>query len=119
MLAASSAASPEPARPGRTSEVSFAPSVDAAALALDAHLRAGRLGPATPMARPAPPRQRRPPWQAELRRASHSDVDALLASFRPSNPQEDATTMRRDLKKLVGVDATQLPPQVVTRTGST
>lgn len=109
-------APPEPPPPPPPPQIQFAPSVDAAAMALDAHLRSGRLGPAAPMSRPILPRSRRPPWQAELRRATRSDADSLLASFSPSNPTEDATTMRRDLKKLVGVDATQLPPRV--RTGS-
>ncbi len=85
--------------------------VDLAARSLEDALRQGRIvaGP------PAPARRSTaggPSWQAELASASPSDVDVLLASFRPSDATSDSTTMRRDLKKLVGIDATQLPPRV-------
>jgi hypothetical protein len=95
---------------------------DEAARSLEAALLAGRLAP--PTARPRPPvgRPTRAAWQADLGRASTSDVDSLLASFRPSDTVEGGEPtdgqhrgMRRDLKKLVGIDATQLPPRVALR----
>lgn len=88
--------------------------IDAAAKSLAESLLHGRLVAAQPAAirRLAP---RRPAWQAQLADASQSDVDTLLASFgpsdRPADRASDATAMRRDLKKLVGIDATQLPPR--------
>jgi hypothetical protein len=89
--------------------------LDAAARSLEEAVLHGRLVAAQPVAirRLAP---RRPAWQAQLASASQSDVDTLLASFgpsdRPSDRPSDATAMRRDLKRLVGIDATQLPPRV-------
>jgi hypothetical protein len=95
--------------------VALAPRVDEAARALEAALESGRLATPRPRKAEAPLRMRRLPWQADLGRSRKSDVSELLARFGASDPQRDATAMRRDIKRTIGIDATQLPPRVATR----
>jgi len=89
--------------------------LDAATRALETALQEGRLATPRPRKAEPPARLRRLPWQADLGRSRQSDVSDLLARFGASDPQRDATTMRRDIKRTIGIDATQLPPRVATR----
>ena len=93
----------------------IARTLDAAARALEEAVLQNRLQPIAPEKRRAPVAPARPAWQAALPSAARSDFDALLSGFRPVDPSSDPVAMRRELKGLVGIDATQLPPRVALR----